>query len=72
MDGWGWMWVWPVLIVIGLALLGYAGVKAAQGKRRYPPPGNDPGASARRVLDERFARGEIDEEEYVRRKETLG
>jgi len=29
------------------------------------------GRSARRILDERFARGEIDRDEYERRKEAL-
>lgn len=30
------------------------------------------GPSAREILDERFARGEIEKDEYLARKETLG
>lgn len=30
-----------------------------------------PGSSARQILEERFARGEIDEEEFRKRKEAL-
>jgi putative membrane protein len=30
------------------------------------------GSAARRILDERFARGEIEEEDYSRRRKLLG
>jgi putative membrane protein len=37
-----------------------------------PPPSPAPaGTDAHRILDERFARGEIDEEEYRRRRDVL-
>ena len=29
----GWMWVRPVLVVIGLIILGYPGVLLVQGRR---------------------------------------
>lgn len=66
----GWMWVWPVLVLAGLVLLGYGVVRLAQG---WPPVSGDDelGAPARRILDERFARGEIDEDDYWRRRSTL-
>ena len=35
------------------------------------PESRHEGASAGQILDERFARGEIDEEEYQSRKRTL-
>lgn len=35
----------------------------------HPASGGD--ASARRILDERYARGEIDDDEYTRRKRQL-
>jgi putative membrane protein len=73
MGGWtmGWMWVWPVLVVVGLAIIGYVVVRLAQG--RQMSGGSDPrsGSAARRILDERYARGEIDEEEYRRRRDEL-
>ena len=29
----GWMWVWPLLVLVGLAILGYVTVRLAQGGR---------------------------------------
>jgi putative membrane protein len=67
------LWVWPLLIVIGLALVGYVAVRLARdATRRTPSAGNAVSATARRVLDERFARGEIDEQEYRRRRVGRG
>lgn len=67
----GWMWIWPVLILIGLAIFTYLGISLAQGRlgQRNGDRHDDAGQlSARRILDERYARGEIDEEEYRRRR----
>ncbi|MGH3997813.1 MAG: SHOCT domain-containing protein [Pseudonocardiaceae bacterium] len=66
MDGWafGWMWVWPVLVLAGLMLLVYGVVRLVAG-------GSGPDSSAQRILDERYARGELDEEEYRRRRAQL-
>jgi putative membrane protein len=77
MSGWGfaltgamgWFWIWPALVLIGLVLLGYLGYRLAQGR---PGTGSrDDTDTARRILDQRFARGEIDEEEYRRRRSAL-
>ena len=62
------MWFWSVLVLVGLAILGYVGVRLAQGGRSAPP-GSSP--TARQILDERYARGEIDEDEYQRRRALL-
>jgi putative membrane protein len=73
MSGWavGWMWVWPLLIVAGLLIIGYLVLRLVQDAR-LPTARSDPVAStARRILDERFARGEISEDEYQRRREVL-
>lgn len=64
-----WMWLWPVLILVGLLVLGYVAV--AVGRRRSGGSDVGPGSSARRILDERYARGEIDDEEYRNRKAEL-
>jgi putative membrane protein len=67
-GGWaiGWAWIWPALIVVGLALLGYVALRLARGGL-----GTEDAALARRDLDERYARGEIDEPEYRRRRDQL-
>jgi len=68
----GWMWVWPVLILGGLILIGVAVARLMQGGGSSSAPSSGTSESAaRRILDERYARGEIDEEEYLRRRELL-
>ncbi len=72
MNGWmyGWMWIWPLLVLAGLLLLIYGVARLTQGT---PPMsgGAQRGSSARQILDERFARGEIDEDDYRRRRAQL-
>jgi|tagenome__1003787_1003787.scaffolds.fasta_scaffold12109877_1 putative membrane protein len=70
MCGWvmGWVWIWPVAVLVGLVLLGYAATRFVQGREPSLRPG---ASSARHILDERYARGEIDEEEYQRRRDLL-
>ncbi|SCG43491.1 SHOCT domain-containing protein [Micromonospora coxensis] len=62
----GWMWVWPLLVVAALVVLAVLVVRAVGAG---PQPGGR--RSARQILDERYARGEIDEEEYQRRRDSL-
>ena len=84
-DGhdWGWgtwlgmglmMTVLTVLVVAAVVLV----VRATTGRRRPTtslPPGTPrdtpPDSAAQRVLDERFARDDIDEGEYVARRDLL-
>jgi putative membrane protein len=63
MSGFGWlvMVTWWVLVVAGIVWL----------VRAVSAPG-DAGGSARRLLDERFAAGELTVEEYQQRRRTLG
>ncbi|SCF44895.1 putative membrane protein [Micromonospora purpureochromogenes] len=61
----GLMWIWPVLTLAGLAALGYLTYRLAQ------PPSTAAATAARTILDERYARGEIDDEEYQRRRSAL-
>lgn len=68
----GWMWLWPVLVLAGLALLAYLCVRLAQGGQGTSLAAPDPsGSAAQRILAERYARGEIDDEEYRRRRDVL-
>jgi putative membrane protein len=74
-GGWamGWMWVWPTLVGAGLVIIGYVAVRLAQGRQSLSPTsaGAESGSAARRILDERYARGEIDEVEYRHRRDVL-
>ena len=65
-GGWAFHWIW--MVVFWAALVG-AIVWAAT---RVAPGGAGPQRSARDVLDERYAQGEIDDEEYRRRRSQLG
>ena len=58
---------WGLLVVAAVAAW-RAGDRGAGRGGRAPAPPNTP----EQVLAERFARGEIDEEEYRRRREVLG
>jgi len=65
MGGWGWLWIALIVVVIVLLVLWVA--------RRSGPPGGAGGdrGDALRILEERFARGEIDREEFEERRRTL-
>ena len=71
MGGGGWMWLWIILILAGLLLIGYVAVRLSQSGRSSAGPLGQAPRTAREMLDERFARGEIDEQEYRARRETL-
>lgn len=77
-DGFGWwgfgmmgismVLFWTLLIVIIIALVRHFGrTSSGTSAPRY----SDERPSAERLLDERFARGEIDEEEYRARRAAL-
>ena len=78
MYGYGWSWGWMVamgvvilLVIAGIVL---AVVFTTRGSGRRIAAGGDAAASlsrAQAILEERFARGEIDEDEFRRRSETL-
>ena len=65
--GWGggWMALWMVLFWGGVALLVVWGLRALDPRTR------DDDSRASRILDERFARGEIDDEEYARMSSAI-
>lgn len=78
MYGYGWAWVWMlaigVFVLVLIAGIVLAIVLATRGSGRAAASGADPAvprSPAQAILDERFARGEIDEEEFRRRSETL-
>lgn len=73
-TGWGYGWmaismvVFWGLIIAGIVVLVHYLARSEQ-PRGGPPADRAP--SPEQVLAERFARGEVDEEEYHRRLETL-
>jgi putative membrane protein len=78
MWGWGWGWgawlamsvmmllFWGLIIAGVVVLVRYVGGDRGGGRRS-----GDDRADAEKVLAERFARGEIDEDEYKWRLELL-
>ncbi|WP_233265559.1 SHOCT domain-containing protein [Leifsonia sp. AG29] len=77
----GWMmddagaW-WLLWLLVPLLLITIVVVLVVTLTRRGPSGGAGPVQSpispARAILDERYARGEIDREEYAQRREDLG
>lgn len=72
----GWGWIWPILLLLGVSLLVYRTAQLARGRGSSesmvgPGASLEAGVSARQILDERYARGEIDDEEYRRRRDEL-
>src|SRR5512146_2259386 len=78
-NGGGWAWwqaglMWIVMIAFWVLLIWavYALVTGITRRPGQPEPGSQPPAGdARRILDERLARGEIDPEEYQRLRDLL-
>jgi putative membrane protein len=75
-GGMGWMWLWWLLILIGVPALivGVLWLARTGGDRGVGRGAEATGpriSTARQILDERFARGEIDEEEYHARRRGL-
>jgi putative membrane protein len=75
MMGWGQIgWFWPmgmilfwVLMIIGIILL-IRGFRTAKGSVREAGPAAE---SALEILKKRYARGEINKEEYLEKKKDL-
>ncbi len=70
MGGMGWGWLFVAVLVVGVVLLVMALVRGWSGRRGSPRPTGR--SSAREVLDERYARGDIDSTEYQNRLRQLG
>jgi putative membrane protein len=78
MYGYGWSWGWMlamgVVMLLVIAGIVVAVMFATRGSGRRSAAGGDPPAPqsrAQAILEERFARGEIDEDEFRRRLEAL-
>jgi len=62
------VWLWVVVPLTVLALVVAASVWLVRTARGPVPPG---AAAARHELDLRYARGEVDRDEYLRRRADL-
>ncbi len=73
MGGFGWGWFMPVFGILFLGLIIWAVIALVRGVSQ--PGGSDSGSShpdsALEVLKKRYARGEIDKEEYEGKKKDL-
>ncbi|MBN9131695.1 MAG: SHOCT domain-containing protein [Paenarthrobacter ureafaciens] len=76
-QGMMWMWLWVPLLLVGVAILVLLAVKVFGGHGPAGPqmPGGIPPtgrSTARRILDERFARGELTADQYREHLKVLG
>lgn len=72
--GWamGWGWLFMILVLVGIVLLVVALIRGgSSGGRQGPRTGGGQRSRARELLDERYARGEIDGAEYDERRRRL-
>jgi putative membrane protein len=73
----GWSWGFGLLAMVGIAILVYVIIRLStrNGERGFSSPSSSAPSgltSARKILDERFARGELTEEEYRQQIQVLG
>lgn len=71
-QGFGFMWIFPLIFLA--VFIFFMGGKFGQGSMGSGSRGGDSShkESAREILDKRFAKEEINKEEYESMKETLG
>lgn len=74
-PGWGGWIVMTLMMLAFWALVIFGGMALFRGVRpsgdRSPSGSGQGQSSAERLLEERFARGEIDAEEFIRRRDVL-
>ena len=70
--GWGGWLVMVAMMVVFWGALAWVVVTLIRQNGAPTVAPDTRGSDARRILDERFARGEIDEDEYQRRRDLLG
>ena len=73
-DGWGWMFLGPLIMIVciaaivGIVILVVRWLGAAG---QITAPHSPPGGTSLNILNERFARGELDKDEFEERKRLL-
>ncbi len=71
MGGFGWMWLMPVFWIVFLGLIIWAVVAAVRGSSESRSSDSSKADSALELLKKRYARGEIDKDEYEEKKKDL-
>lgn len=69
--GWGWGWLGMILFWLVPILLVLAAIKYLAGGSRLGQGAREERRKALDVLEERYARGEIDREEYLQKRDDL-
>lgn len=64
------MWIWILFAIVLIALL-VPLFNPIRGAQTRPPASSESKGSPQEILEERYARGEIDEEDFERRKRNL-
>ncbi len=64
-----WMWLFPFFLVILVVVFVLRGMNDRRDEKQET---SAPGVTAREILDQRYARGELGREEYLRMKDDIG
>lgn len=70
LGGW-WMLLWMLMFWAGVIALIVWAVRATSERPQGAPPQSHGRSRALEILEERFARGEIDQEEFEQRRRAL-
>ena len=77
-NGWGGGWMmlfggffWIILLAVGIAAVVWIVRSGTHGGHYLPPPRIDRGSSGLDILEERYARGEINRDEYLQKKRDI-
>ena len=71
MGGFGWGWFMPIFPILFLGLIIWAVVALARGSSESRGTDSSKADSAMEVLKQRYARGEINKEEYEEKKKDI-
>jgi putative membrane protein len=72
-DGFGWQywWICPLMMLFMIAIFATIFFVVRSSAPGWSPPWRSPGRAALEVLSERFARGEIQRDEYEEKKAAI-